>query len=112
MKKVGGHRVVDLIWKLCNIAFESGVVPEDLRSAVTVPLYKGKVEIAECGNYKGLSFLSVVGKIYAENGLVTENWRSAEIVLLYKRRGLNARIIEVFKCVWKNIFRDIIKQSP
>ena len=59
--------MVDLIWKLCNIAFESGVVPEDLRSAVTVPLYKGKVEIAECGNYKGLSFLSVVGKIYAEN---------------------------------------------
>ena len=34
--------VMDWIWRLCNVAFESGVVPEDWRSAVTVPLYKGK----------------------------------------------------------------------
>ena len=32
--------VVDWIWKLCNMAFKSGVVPEDLRSAVIVLLYK------------------------------------------------------------------------
>ena len=36
--------MVDCIWGLCNTAFETGVVPEDLRSAVTVPLYKGKGE--------------------------------------------------------------------
>ena len=29
MIKGGGDRVVDLIWRLCNIAFESGVVSED-----------------------------------------------------------------------------------
>ena len=38
--KGGGNTVVDWIWKLCNMAFESGVVPEDWRSAVIVPLYK------------------------------------------------------------------------
>ena len=27
--KGGGDRVVDLIWRLCNMAFENGVVPED-----------------------------------------------------------------------------------
>ena len=27
--KGGGDRVVDWIWKLCNITFESGVVPDD-----------------------------------------------------------------------------------
>ena len=27
--KGGGDRVVDWIWRLCNMAFESGVVPED-----------------------------------------------------------------------------------
>ena len=53
------------ILKLCNMAFESGVVPEDWRSAVIVPLYKGKRERTECKNYRSISFLSVVGKIYA-----------------------------------------------
>ena len=42
MKKGGDDRVVDWIWRLCNMPFESGVVPEDWRSAVIVSLYKGK----------------------------------------------------------------------
>ena len=39
-----------------------GVVPEDWRSAVIVPLYKGKGERTECSNYRGISLLSGVGK--------------------------------------------------
>ena len=39
MIKGGGDRVVDWIWRL---DFERGVVPEDWRSAVIIPLYKGK----------------------------------------------------------------------
>ena len=35
------------------------------RSAVIVPLYMGKEEGTECKNYRGISLLSVVGKIYA-----------------------------------------------
>ena len=34
MLKGGGDRVVDWIWRLCNIAFESGVGPEDFKSTV------------------------------------------------------------------------------
>ena len=63
--KGGGDVVEDWIWKLCNIAFESDVVPEDLRSAV-ISLRKGKGEMIKCKNYGGISFLSVVGKIYAD----------------------------------------------
>ena len=55
--KGGGNRVVDWIWKLCNMAFESGVVPEEWRYAVIVPLYKDKGERTECSNYKGISLL-------------------------------------------------------
>ena len=44
MIKGGGDRVVDWIWRLCNVAFESGVVPTYWRSAMIVPLYKGKGE--------------------------------------------------------------------
>ena len=47
------------------MAFESGVVPENWRSAAIVTLYKGKGERTECSNYRGISLLSVGGKIYA-----------------------------------------------
>ena len=49
--------MVDWIWSLCNKAFdESGIMPEDWRPVVIVPLYKGKGERTECKNY-------LVGKI-------------------------------------------------
>ena len=32
---------------------------------VIVPLYKGKRERTECKNYRGISMLSVAGKVYA-----------------------------------------------
>ena len=41
MVKCGGDVVVDWIWKLCNMAFENDVVPEDSRSAEIVLLHKG-----------------------------------------------------------------------
>ena len=52
--------VVDWIWILCNMTFESGVVPEDWRAEVVVPLYKGKRKKTECKNYRGISLVSVV----------------------------------------------------
>ena len=66
MIKGGGDRVVDWILMLFNIVFESGAVPEDWRSAVIVPLHKGKRERTECSNYRGISMLIRVGEIYAE----------------------------------------------
>ena len=42
------------------MAFESVVAPDNWKSAVIVPLYKGKGERTECKN-----LLNVVGKIYA-----------------------------------------------
>ena len=37
------------------MAFASGVVLEDWRSVVIVPLCKGKGERTECSSYKGIS---------------------------------------------------------
>ena len=53
--KGGGDRVVDWIWRLCNMAFESDVLLEDWRSAVVIPLCIGKGEMTECQNYRGIS---------------------------------------------------------
>ena len=51
MIKGEGNRVVDWICRLCNMAFRSGVVPQDWRSAMIVPLYKGEGERTECSDY-------------------------------------------------------------
>ena len=45
--KGGSEKVVDRIWRLCNMAFESCVVPENWRSAEIVLLYKGKGEMTD-----------------------------------------------------------------
>ena len=42
MIKDGGDRVVDWFWRLCNMAFGIGGVPEDWRYAVIVPMYRRK----------------------------------------------------------------------
>ena len=47
------------------MAFESVIVHEDWRYAVILPLYEGKRERTECSNYRGITVLSVVGKIYS-----------------------------------------------
>ena len=47
MIKGRGERMGEWIWRMCNMAFESGVVPEGWRSAVIVPLCNGKVERTE-----------------------------------------------------------------
>ena len=44
------------------MTFESGIIPEDWRSAVIAPLYNGKQERIECENCRGL--LSFVRKMY------------------------------------------------
>ena len=44
------------------MAFESGAMPEDSRTAVIIPLYKGKGESTESKKYRDISLLSVVGK--------------------------------------------------
>ena len=46
------------------MAFESGVVLEEWKSAMIVPLYKGKGERTECSNYGYINLLIVLGKIY------------------------------------------------
>ena len=56
MIKGGNDIVVDWIWRLCNM---------DWISAVIVPLYKGEGTRNEYKSYRGISLLSVVGKIYA-----------------------------------------------
>ena len=40
------------------------IVPVDWVIACIVPLYKGKGDVHECRNFRRISLLSVVGKLY------------------------------------------------
>ncbi|KAK3511772.1 hypothetical protein QTP70_021807 [Hemibagrus guttatus] len=58
--------VVGLSWltRLCNIAWRSGTVPLDWATGVVVPLFK-KGDRRVCSNYKGITLLSLPGKVYS-----------------------------------------------
>ncbi|KAI5640894.1 reverse transcriptase (RNA-dependent DNA polymerase) domain-containing protein [Phthorimaea operculella] len=66
MLKAGEGVVASQLYLLFNLCWKSGRVPSDWCKAVIVPLYKGKGSQLDCKNYRGISLLSVVGKLYAK----------------------------------------------
>ena len=60
----GGMAVLEWLVGLLNLCFDMGVVPMEWRGDCIVPLYKGKGNKCECSNSRGISLLSVVGKLF------------------------------------------------
>ncbi|KAI3364214.1 hypothetical protein L3Q82_011023 [Scortum barcoo] len=56
--------VVGLSWltRLCNIAWRLGTVPLEWQTGVVVPLFK-KGDRRVCSNYRGITLLSLPGKV-------------------------------------------------
>ena len=50
-----------------------------------IPLYKGKEEITECMNYRGIILLNVVGKIYG--GILVDRVRKVTEGLINDEQG-------------------------
>ena len=53
------HEVLCQCWR-------EGAVLQDMKDAKIVTLYKNKGERSDCNNYRGISLLSIVGKVYAQ----------------------------------------------
>ncbi|KAG7301870.1 hypothetical protein JYU34_013269 [Plutella xylostella] len=66
MLRAGEGLVASLLWLFFNICWRRGQVSGDWCRAVIVPLYKGKGSQQDCRNYRGISLLSIVGKLYAK----------------------------------------------
>ena len=49
---------------LCQ-CWQEGAVPQDMRDSKIITLYKNKGERNDCNNYRGISLLSIVGKVFA-----------------------------------------------
>ena len=61
--KHGGDTLVKSLTDLFTVCWAQGTVPQDMRDAVIVSLYKNKGEKCECSNYRGVTLLSIAGKI-------------------------------------------------
>ena len=62
--KSGGYVCAEWMVRLLNVCLSSGRVPEEWKIGCIVPLYKGKGDPLECKNNRGISLLSVPGKVY------------------------------------------------
>ncbi|CAH1249728.1 Hypp8672 [Branchiostoma lanceolatum] len=63
--KHGGVALHSKLHELLVHCWEQGKLPQDLRDAVIITLYKNKGEKADCSNYRGITLLSIAGKILA-----------------------------------------------
>ena len=61
--KATGEIGIDVIHKLCRQIWESEQIPNDWGKAVIVPIFKMKDKL-DCANYRGISLLSLVGKVF------------------------------------------------
>ena len=52
------HKIVTQVWN-------EEVVPGEWHQSIIIPLYKGKGFKSECSNYRGITLLSVPGKVFA-----------------------------------------------
>ena len=50
------------ILNLCNGIVKEGCIPEDWKSSMVLPIYKGKGDPVECGSYRGIKLLEHAGE--------------------------------------------------
>ena len=63
--KEGGLALHTKLHDLFVCCWERGKLPQDLRDAVIITLYKNKGGKSDCSNYRGITLLSIAGKILA-----------------------------------------------
>ena len=68
--KCGKPALLEPLHKLLCLCSREGKVPQDMRNAKIITLYKNKGDRRDCNNYRGISLLSIVGKVFARVVLV------------------------------------------
>ena len=56
--------IAEWLWDIVSKCWTEENRPQDWKLAEVVPLYKNKGKRFECGNYRGISLLSVPGKVF------------------------------------------------
>ena len=63
--KQGGYLLKCQLHQLISQIWEEEQVPQDMKDAVIITIYKKKGDSADCGNSRGISLLSIAGKVLA-----------------------------------------------
>ena len=59
-----GNKGVEFLVSFFNRLLQGEKMPDEWRRSVLVPLYKGKGDIKECGNYRGIKLMSHSKKLW------------------------------------------------
>ena len=59
-----GEEGIDILWDLMQKILNQEKMPEEWRGSIIIPIYKGKGDIQECGNYRGIKLISHTMKIW------------------------------------------------
>ena len=62
--KVGGSEIVKWLERIFVIMWKSKTIPQEWADATLIPVYKRKGPQDECDSYRGISLLSVPGKLF------------------------------------------------
>ena len=61
--KSGGPLLIFQLHQLILKIWESEEIPEDFKNGIITTIYKKKDDRSDCGNYRGITLLSIAGKI-------------------------------------------------
>ena len=77
------HEVICQCW-------QQGAVPQDMRDSKIITLYKNKGERNHCNNYRGISLLSIVGRVFAPRVIRIRLQKLAERIYPESQCGFRA----------------------
>ena len=63
--KLAGETLITHLTRMFQVFWANGQLPQDLRDANIIHLYKNKGDRSSCDNHRGISLLSIAGKILA-----------------------------------------------
>ncbi|KAG0720902.1 Transposon TX1 uncharacterized protein [Chionoecetes opilio] len=63
--KAGGEAMIRGLHAVLTAVWQSGTIPPDWKRGLVVPIWKGKGDRQDCNNYRGITLLSVPGKVLA-----------------------------------------------
>ena len=63
--KAGGEAMTRGLHAVLTAVWHSGTIPPDWKRGLVVPIWKGKGDRQDCNNYRGITLLSVPGKVLA-----------------------------------------------
>src|SRR6201996_4107998 len=62
--KVMGKDGVDMLMRLFSVVWKDGKMPDAWRDSTIVPIFKGKGDMQDCGNYRGIALMSHTLKLW------------------------------------------------